>query len=88
MTRYTVVWHHSAVAKLADLWIESIDRHRLSMAADRIDSLFRVDPGAQGTTESPTTRRLVIYPLAALFRLREDDRIVEVIEIKIDASPV
>ena len=74
MIRYTVTWHHSALAKLADLWMESLDRRRLSLAADRIDSLLRVNAGTQGTAESQTTRKLVVYPLAALFRLREEDR--------------
>lgn len=59
--------------------MESLDRRRLSLAADRIDVLLRVDAGTKGTAESQTTRKLVIYPLAALFRLREDDRIVEAI---------
>ncbi len=88
MIRYSVTWHDSALAKLADLWMESLDRRRLSLAADRIDALLRVNAGTQGTAESQTTRKLVVYPLAALFRLRDDDRIVEVIDVKIDTSQV
>jgi plasmid stabilization system protein ParE len=88
MTRYTVIWHDSALAKLAKLWNESLDRRGISAAADRIDALLRVDAGSRGAAESAGTRKLVIHPLAVLFRFREDDRIVEVINIKIDASQI
>jgi hypothetical protein len=88
MTRYTVVWHKSALANLAHLWNESFDRRAVASAADRIDMVLRVDAAAKGTLVSPQSRKLLIHPLAALFRVREDDRIVEVINIKLDTSTV
>jgi hypothetical protein len=81
-----VIWHKSALAKLAQLWSESLDRRGVASAADRIDALLRLDAANKGIPQSPASRLLLIHPLAALFRVRKDDRIVEVTRIKLDVS--
>jgi len=86
MPRYTVVWHDSAEAKLANIWNESLDRRAIASASNAIDARLKLDPASQGSPSHANTRTLVIYPLAVLFRIREDDRIVEVIDVNLDTS--
>jgi hypothetical protein len=86
MPRYTVVWHISAEAKLAKLWNESFDRRAIASASNAIDARLKLDPASHGMPSHADTRTLVIYPLVALFRIREEDRMVEVIDIELDTS--
>jgi hypothetical protein len=79
--RYTVVWSKSARNKLANLWINAPDRTAVTQAADRIDVLLADDPDQQGY---PFGDRRVLYvmPLAVIYTVSPDDRLVEVLQVE------
>lgn len=78
MTRYTVTWNEYAVEDLARTWIESTDRQKLTHAVASIDASLMHDPLIKGI-DFYGDRLLVIPPLAVVFAVRADDRIVEVL---------
>jgi hypothetical protein len=81
MTRYTVVWHGSAQAELADLWIGSRDRNAVTAAAHFIDVELSLDAAAKGVELSEGLRAL-FAPLRDLFVVIEGDRVVEVLRVR------
>jgi hypothetical protein len=64
MTVWTVVWLPDAENELAELWINSSDRDRLTAAADQIDKILRHDPEAIGESRAHGRRILIVPPLA------------------------
>lgn len=82
MTRYAVVWHEGAVADLAELWISGSDRHAIADAAQGIDELLREDAPIKGIEISEGLRAIISPPLRALFVVRADDRLVEVLRVR------
>jgi len=75
---YTVLWKPAAEQQLARLWTEATNRGAVAAAADQIDALLARDPLNEGESRSPPTRILIVLPLAVNFRVREQDRIVQV----------
>jgi len=86
MSRYTVEWTRRALAQLAQLWNESLQRRLISSASNAIDKSLSLDADKKGRRLSNRSRQLVIYPLAVLFRVSEDDRTVTVFDVKLDPS--
>jgi plasmid stabilization system protein ParE len=82
MTRYTVVWVGSALDELADLWVSAPDRSAVTAAADAIDQELRDDVPEKGRDLSEGLRVLAKPPLQAIFAVREDDRIAEVLRVR------
>lgn len=80
--KYTVVWQPKATDELAQLWINSADRGSVTAAADSIDRMLQRDPVLRGETHTASTRVLLVRPLAAVYRVVEDDRIVKVLLIR------
>ena len=81
MTRYTVVWLESARDELADLWMSQPLRRSIAKAADEIDRELAEDAPAKGRELRDGFRFLAVFPIKILFRVREDDRIVEVLKV-------
>jgi plasmid stabilization system protein ParE len=81
MTRYTVVWHRLAEEELADIWNQAADRAAVASAANSIDTALAVDAQQKGNSVSSRSRELTIPPLQVLFRVRINDRIVEVFSV-------
>lgn len=75
---YTVLWTPSAESELARLWTTAADRAQLTNAADALDAALARDPRALGESRGGETRIAVEPPLAVLFDIDEDDRIVRV----------
>jgi len=82
MIRYTVVWVDSAQNELAELWTDGPDRDAITAAAHAIDQELAIDPQNKGGELSEGLRAIFLPPLRALFTVREDDRIVEVLRVK------
>ena len=82
MTRYTVVWVQSARVELAEFWLSAPDRNAVTAAAHAIDLELAVDASTKGAELSEGLRALFVPPLRALFVVREDDRIAEVLRIR------
>ena len=83
MTRYTVVWEQSALDELTDLWLESPDRNAVTAAAHAIDQTLVRDASTKGTELSEGLRAVFLPPLRRLFTVREEDRIVEVLRVRL-----
>jgi hypothetical protein len=79
--RFTVVWKPTAVESLAALWLESSCRHQLSAAADEIDAMLRTQPNDTGELLTMNTRIVVHLPIAVVYDVRPDDRLVEVLKV-------
>jgi hypothetical protein len=66
---------------LAELWEKSTNRSNLTLAADRLDQVLRTIPDRIGE-ERPDHRRVIFDPpLAVLYRVLLQDRIVRVISV-------
>jgi hypothetical protein len=79
---YTVVWSKNAENELLQIWTDSADRGSITRAANAIDPTLRFDPILRGETYKLSTRVLEIWPLLALYRVFEQDRLVKVISIQ------
>lgn len=78
---FTVTWHPDAEDELARIWMAAPDRHAVTEAANRIERLLRHDPERQG--EDYHGRRLLFEaPLAVVFRVSPDDRLVQVVQVR------
>jgi hypothetical protein len=82
MTRYTVVWIESALGELADEWMKAPDRNAVTAAVNSIDKELAVDAASKGVEMTDGMRAYFSPPIRVLYRIREDDRIVEVLRVK------
>jgi plasmid stabilization system protein ParE len=78
--RWTVVWRDDAKNDLARIWVESEDRQSVSVAADHIDRSLQMEPEQQGE-EFYGDGLLVMVPLAVVFAVFPDDRLVRVLQV-------
>jgi hypothetical protein len=83
MIRYTVVWLALARNQLAHVWLESTDRDASTRASAEIDRELAVDPESKGDIASDLLRSLRAAPREAAFHVRELDRIVEVVAVRL-----
>lgn len=83
MTRFTVVWLPKARDELARIWVHTGDRDAVTAAANRIDRELRDDPQTKGQVVRGDLRKLVLHPLVVLFKIRDQDRLVEVSRLKL-----
>jgi plasmid stabilization system protein ParE len=80
--KFTVVWKPQAEQHLAHLWTLATDRAAVSRAADAIDSQLLTEPQRVGESREELQSRLLVEPpLAVAFRVREQDRVVEVLSV-------
>ena len=79
--RYTVVWVPRAAGTLANLWMKAPDRQSVADASNRLDVILADDPELKG---KPLGRLWTRYepPLAVLYEVIPDDRMVRVVSIK------
>jgi hypothetical protein len=83
MSRFTVVWSRSAMARLAEFWIDNpAVRQEITDAADRIDRALAQAPESVGISVSARSRLVVHPPLSVLFWISTSDRQVRVIYVK------
>ena len=78
MTRFTVIWRREADNELAEVWLQARDRAAVSNASGAIDRALAEDPAEKGTPAGRGFFTLVIEPLAVLYAVNDDDRIVRV----------
>ena len=77
--KYTVTWLPDADQELADLRLNAADRDAVSQAANAIERCLRKDPLQTGESRSAATRIAFLPPLAFLFHVADDDRLVEIV---------
>jgi hypothetical protein len=83
MTRYTVVWVKSARDELADLWLSAEDRGAVTAAANEVDNELSTDAPDQGVELTEGLRALFCPPLRVIFSVRMDDRVAEVLRVRL-----
>jgi len=83
MTRYTVVWPQGAQDELAELWLASSDRRAVTAAIDWLDRELGEDAPGKGIELREGLRALLVPPLRVLFVVREADRVVEVLRVRL-----
>ena len=79
--KYTVTWLPGADQELADLWLNASDQGAVSQAANAFERSLRKNPLQTGESRSTTTRIAFLPPLAFLFHVVEDDRLVEIVHV-------
>lgn len=80
MMPYTVVWHEQAIDELAAVWTASEQRQAVTECVARVDRMLQTDPGIKGV-DFYGDRLLVVPPLALVYAVREQDRIVEILTV-------
>jgi hypothetical protein len=80
MTTYTVVWHQDSLNELAEIWAAAAERATVTDSVVRIDRVLRFDPAVKGV-DFYGDRLLVVVPLAVVYTIREQDRVVEVVGV-------
>jgi hypothetical protein len=83
MTHYTVVWVQSARDELTELWMEAADRSAVTSAANEIDAELSINASDQGVELSEGLRALFCAPLRVIFTVREEDRMAEVLRVRL-----
>ena len=78
---FTVTWKPSAVEALANAWLHSTRRDKVSKAANEIDGLLREHPQQVGEPAILNSRILVCLPLAVVYDVQPDDRLVNVLMV-------
>lgn len=87
MTRRTVVWVSAAEAELAEIWLASASRDRVTSASHAIDQSLRQEADSAGNPLAEGLRALDVSPLRVLFEILDDDRMVRVLKVKQMAQP-
>ena len=77
--RFTVTWHPSAEAELAEIWLAAPDREAVTQAVHAIDQLLATEPLKLGE-EFYGDRILVALPLAVTYTVNEQDRTVQILQ--------
>lgn len=72
MHSWKIKWADDATEQLADSWLRSADRARISVAADHIDHILEQDPRSPGKEASEGLWRLTVAPRHALYEIDDD----------------
>jgi len=81
--RYTLIWKPAAERRLAQIWMEGKDRNAITVAADAIDRALRYQPLTLGESRNGQIRILVEEPLVVVYEVREADRLVEILDVRL-----
>ena len=80
---FTVIWKPSAADALASAWLNSACRADIATAANDIDALLRVRPLDVGVSAMLNSRILVRLPLAVVYDVRLEDRLVQILLVEV-----
>ncbi len=78
--RFTVTWCPSALAALAEIWMQASDKQSVTQAANLIDHGLGTSPEKQGKG-TDEQRFWPVYPLLVHYRISRLDCLVEVIRV-------
>ena len=76
--RYRIHWLPSAESELAEIWLASSDRKRITTAAAELDRRLAANAPDEGESRSNELRITFELPLAIVFRVLADVNLVEV----------
>jgi hypothetical protein len=81
MGRYTVTWSPRAERRLAELWLAAPDRDAVTRASSFVDRELGRSPHGQGESRAGAERLWIVEPLAFLYSISDDDRLVHVLDL-------
>ena len=88
MKSYTVTYLDSTLNRLASIWENAPDRSLIATAADTADEMLASSPLRDSASLGEGLWRLEVVPLRFYFTVREEDRLVEVVNVLINEEPV
>ena len=80
--KWTVIYRPAAKRRLATLWLDAVNKQEVTDAADLIDQVLLTSPLTAGESREGNTRLLIVPPLAVLFDVYPDDRLVDVVYVQ------
>lgn len=83
MTRRTVVWVSDAESELAEIWLASKSRDRVTSESNAIDSALSNDAESAGSPLAEGLKALDEPPLRVLFEILDEDLMVRVLKVKL-----
>jgi len=78
---FTVVWLESAASELAEAWFMAKDRALVTAASRDIEQRLRAHPESAGESRQGLRRILIAGPLAVMFEISVEDRLVRVLSV-------
>lgn len=79
---YDVEWEQSALEKLDQIWLASIDREGVENAATRVNIELTYNPTEAGESRGADFRILFKYPIIVWFRVIERMKQVQVLHVQ------
>lgn len=80
--KYQVRWLPDAERELGELWLAAPDQSAFSSAANELDRLLAQRPNDLGESREQLHSRIAfVAPLAVLYHVRDDDRLVLVVSV-------
>jgi hypothetical protein len=76
--KYTVTWLPAAEADLTSLWIQALDRPVVTLAADHIETVLRINPYAHSEVHAGKDRLMYVGPLGIAYTVSDEDCLVTV----------
>lgn len=84
MSAFTVTWAPDAQHNLAELYRQNpAIRSEIATRTNELESELAQTPLAIGVSEIQDIRRVVRPPIAVLYKVREADRVVKVLWVKL-----
>ena len=78
--RFTVTWQPAAEAELAEIWLRSNDRDKITQAANTMDDWLGSSPLSHGE-DFYSDRILVVLPIAVTYAVSEPDCSVRILQV-------
>jgi hypothetical protein len=78
--KWTVVWLGTTEDELAEIWLRAEDRQAITVASHQIDQELRKDADQKGE-DFYGDRVFQSGPLAVVFELSPDDRLVRITQV-------
>jgi hypothetical protein len=69
------------MARLAEIWLAAPDRNSVTAAVNELEAILGRTPLQVGESRGPETRIVIVRPLAAVYEVRERDRLVQILSI-------
>lgn len=78
---FRVRWTRAASNQLANIWLNAPNQQAVTNASYRVDQLLQNDPETEGEQRDNGRRILFVVPLAAIYRVNTDTKVVTVVSV-------
>jgi hypothetical protein len=85
---FDVEWIEAAVNRLASAWVQadSAARDAITTASHQIDDILAADPVHAGESRDANRRIIIADPLAAVYEIDHERKVVSVVDVVIRRS--